>query len=130
MIRVAHELTAPFTRVRPVCAACSNAAERVAVLSIGRLEPFKLCMPCVRVLRECLPRNRGPRPLSSKARRVLAWLAQTPAACGSLAEIGAATGGYATNVVRTLLNRGMVQRVPAVDATFAITPRGLEEIQP
>lgn len=102
-------------KVRPltgvVCSECQVWVPRAIGLEIaGHL--VNLCLEtCVGELRRQLPRARGRRPLSHKARRVLSWMAQTPAQCGSLANIAAATGGYARNVVSSLLDRGMLEVV-------------------
>lgn len=119
---------------RGVCEGCGQEPGRIA-LRFGRPSTIILGDRCVDELRCALPRRRGRRPLSAKARRVLAWIAQTPAEHASLAAIGAATGGYAYNVVHTLCERALIEPHGGDcdsyrGATFSLTAAGAAELAP
>lgn len=114
---------------RHQCTNCLSHVDAVAELEIAYLPSFRLCDYCRAELRKLLGGRRTRRPISPRGRRVLAWLAQTPAGCGSLEEIGAATGGYAMNVVKSLLERRLVEhRRPTDPFVYCLTAAGREEL--
>lgn len=118
---------------RVLCSECFRLVEHAIELEF-RDRSVWLCLDhCVDELRNKLPRRRTVRPLSPKMRRVLAWIAQTPAQCGSLATISAATGGYSYNALRSLLARGLVEQhggdaESLRGAVFELTSAGLEAV--
>lgn len=117
--------------VRPVCTNCNQIVDRATILYFGISDyPVKLCDQCLGVLRKILTRRVRPRrPMSARARRVLALMAQTPAEHGSFDTIARRSGGYAYHVIRSLLERGLLEQVAGETirgGTFALTPAGLE----
>jgi chromosome segregation and condensation protein ScpB len=117
------------------CSNCLNEVNDGVLIEVPGLS-LVLCRPCGSELRGLLPPRKARRPLSPKARRVLAWMAQTPVERGSLATIGAAVGGYAYNTITTLVERGLLEQIGGepgrsfLHATFKITPLGLAEVTP
>lgn len=110
------------------CAECGQPATVVSVLVLAASGwRVRVCDDCLEGLRNIIRKTRGRRPLSPRSRRALRFLANTPAETASYEELAAAIGKYATNVILTLLERGLIlagDREHVKTSSFSLTPAG------
>lgn len=110
---------------RPRCDDCGRHVPIVRAISVGSIT-LRLCTACGNALRDLLPRLAQPRAMNARHFAVLAILAATPARRGSLATIRAGAGGYITNTVKSLVDRGLI--VESLPGTYELTAKGAAEL--
>lgn len=127
-----------------VCEACLQPAPIVSVVTVGpgTSVRFRICDGCLEELRGLIRKQRARRPLSPRCRRALEFFVNVGKATGReplevlvvYSELAGVIGKYATNVIKTLLERKLIDLEPPraggpfKAARFRITAAGVAAV--
>lgn len=98
---------APASVRRPVCDSCAEPVDTVKIISIGR-HRFDVCPACLAELVRASRPERGRRRLNYRHLAVLEFLYPLPPVRVELAALKRAAGAYATNTIKSLLERQLI----------------------